>query len=530
MEHYAPFDAYCTVGRHRLLGPGGRHTVGDLLRDMDRHGIAEALVVDSLARENHPADGNPRVSELLREQPRLRPLWVALPEVEEMGLPAPETWLEALRASGAGAVVLCPRQYRFPLSDWCVDRLLEPLASQGIPVIVDGNDLQEPLHWDSLEWEAIVSLCRRWPSLPVIAREWRIRRANRTIYRALDECPNLALELSGYWLWRGVEEIVDRWGPERLLYGSNWPMLNHGQTLAMLTCAEIDEDAKRLIAGDNLRNLLGWSAYERPDFEPEPPADEFVALGRSGERDLAMRFQDCHGHIGGRMNHYHVPGGDLDRTVAEMERQGVERTCVFSFAGVLSDERFGNDIVAEAVRRYPERFVGFAMLNPHRGESDMLEELARCEAMGLRGIKLIPHYQSFPTEHPLVEAACRWADERAWIVLNHDWGSPPWLAQLVERYRRMCFFTGHTTTAHAETMRRFDNLFVCSCPLLGPGDCESVVAAIGADRLLFGSDLQDLPISWGLGPILFARLPVEQKRMVLGGNLSRILERWSVEG
>jgi predicted TIM-barrel fold metal-dependent hydrolase len=54
------------------------------------------------------------------------------------------------------------------------------------------------------------------------------------------------------------------------------------------------------------------------------------------------------------------------------------------------------------------------------------------------------------------------------------------------------------------------------------------VEKIGAERLLFGSDLQDLPIAWGLGPILFSRLPVESKRLILGGNLRRILEQYSL--
>jgi predicted TIM-barrel fold metal-dependent hydrolase len=78
-------------------------------------------------------------------------------------------------------------------------------------------------------------------------------------------------------------------------------------------------------------------------------------------------------------------------------------------------------------------------------------------------------------------------------------------------------------------MKRFANLYVCSCPLLWPRACEDVVATIGADRLLFGSDLLDLPIAWGLGPILFARLPAAEKRMILGGNLQRILSRYSLK-
>jgi hypothetical protein len=241
-----------------------------------------------------------------------------------------------------------------------------------------------------------------------------------------------------------------------------------------------------------------------------------------------MRFWDCHGHLGGRFCHYHVPNGSTAETVAEMDRLGIERACVFSFAGVGSDEAFGNDVVADAVARYPERFVGFTLLNPHRGREAMLRELERCARLGLRGIKLIPYYQVYPAEGPLIDVACQWAHERRQIILNHDWGSPAQIERLAATYPDACFIAGHTTTAYAEVMRRRDNLHVCSCPLLAVRACESVVAAIGADRLLFGSDLQDLPIAWGLGPILFARLPEADKRLILGANLQRLLSRYSL--
>jgi len=241
-----------------------------------------------------------------------------------------------------------------------------------------------------------------------------------------------------------------------------------------------------------------------------------------------MRFHDCHGHIGGRMSHYHVPDGTLGQTVAEMDRLGVERVCVFSFAGVTSDEVFGNDVVAEAVRRYPDRFVGFTLLNPHRGRDAMLAELERGARLGLRGIKLIPHYQGYPETGPLIDVACEWADAHGQIILDHSWGPPEQIERLVAAHPNACFITGHSTAAYADIMKRYGNLFVCSCPLLGPRSCEEMVAAIGADRLLFGSDLQDLPVAWGLGPILFARIAEADKRRILGGNLTHILERYSL--
>ena len=214
--------------------------------------------------------------------------------------------------------------------------------------------------------------------------------------------------------------------------------------------------------------------------------------------------------------------------MADAEHFGVQKSCVFQYTGLYSDEVFGNNIVAEAVARYPDRLVGFTMLNPHRGRDAMLGELERCAKLGLRGIKLIAYYQGYPTEGPLIDVACQWAHERKQIILNHYWGSAQQVERLVSTYPDACYITGHSTAAYAEIMKRRDNLYVCSCPLIGPRACEEVVAAIGADRLLFGSDLQDLPIAWGLGPIVFARITPHEKRLILGENLKRILERYSL--
>jgi len=529
MKNWNVFDAACVVGRHCRLQEGGLHTAADLLAEMDHFGIAEALILDSLSRENHPADGNARILDVAASSPRLHPAWALLPPGIGEEQPDPRRLVEQMRAHHVAAAWLLPGQYGFRLSDWCIDALLEPLAEARVPVFTNPNEIGATgLGMDQTDWDAVVRLCKRWPQLPVIVSEHRIRRSQRLAFRALDACENLHLELSGLWLYRNIEYVTRHWGARRLIFGSNWPTFGQGMTLATLTAAEIDDQDKRKVAGDNLRQLMRWCEPEHPRVEPTPPADAFVQFGRSGERPQEMRFWDCHGHLGGRSSHYYIPDGTLEQTVAEMDRLGVEKVCVFSFAGVMSDEAFGNDIVAEAVRRYPERFVGFALLNPHRGRGAMLDELARCAKLGLRGIKLIPHYQGYPEEGPLIDVACQWAHDHQQIILNHGWGSPAQIERLVCTYPDGCFVAGHATTAYAEVMKRHENLYVCSCPLLAPRACEELVEAIGADRLLFGSDLQDLPIAWGLGPILFARLSEEDKRLILGDNLRRILERYSL--
>jgi hypothetical protein len=398
-----------------------------------------------------------------------------------------------------------------------------------VPVFINYNEVGSG--WagtDSTDWDHVVGLCRRWPTLPVIVSEFRIRRTQRMVYRAFDACENLHVELSGYWLYRGIEYITRRWGSRRLIFGSNWPTFNIGLTLATLTMAEISDEDKRNVAGDNLRRLVSWCAPEHPTFRPKKPADEFVAAARAGRPVRNFEIWDCHGHLGGRACHYHVPDGSIVETVRELDRQKVRKVCVFSFAGVFSDEAYGNDVVAKAVRRYPDRLVGFTLLNPHRGRDAMLRELERCAKLGLRGVKLIPHYQGYPDDGPLLEVACQWANERRQVILNHSWGPPAHIERLTADYANACFINGHTTMAYAHISKRRANLYVCTCPLISVRACEDAVKAIGADKLLFGSDLQDLPIAWNSGPILFARISTAEKRLILAENLQRILERYSL--
>jgi predicted TIM-barrel fold metal-dependent hydrolase len=142
----------------------------------------------------------------------------------------------------------------------------------------------------------------------------------------------------------------------------------------------------------------------------------------------------------------------------------------------------------------------------------------------MRGVKLIPHYQGYPEEGPLVDVPCRYADQHGLLILNHSWGSAEQMERLCATYPRACFIAGHSTTAYVEVARRHPNLFICTCPFHNWGQTEEFVELYGAERIMFGSDLLDLPIAWGMGQIMYARIPEEAKRKILGENLRGLLE------
>jgi len=64
-----------------------------------------------------------------------------------------------------------------------------------------------------------------------------------------------------------------------------------------------------------------------------------------------------------------------------------------------------NDTVAEIVRRYPKQFVGFASVDPHKGDRAIAEMERAVRELGLSGAKFHPGVQAFypndPRFHPL---------------------------------------------------------------------------------------------------------------------------------
>jgi predicted TIM-barrel fold metal-dependent hydrolase len=99
-----------------------------------------------------------------------------------------------------------------------------------------------------------------------------------------------------------------------------------------------------------------------------------------------------------------------DELVAEMDRAGVQKSVTFGFGwrdpGLL---REANDCVIDAVCRYPDRLIGFGIVNP--AYPGAAKELERCAARGLRGVgELMPNGQGFSldderTMRPVVQVA-----------------------------------------------------------------------------------------------------------------------------
>lgn len=243
-----------------------------------------------------------------------------------------------------------------------------------------------------------------------------------------------------------------------------------------------------------------------------------------------MRIIDCHAHYG-RFSRTPIICADAGSMLRAMDCAGVEKVCVSSFLSIGPDCQAGNDMVGEAVRQHPDRFIGYAVINPNRPE-EIQDELERCFLqLGFAAIKLHPAFHHYAIDGPAYRQVFEYAAENRKTILSHEWGRPEFLEKVSEEYPQANFIIAHTgfwdgrnEFIYAGVLNRQPNVFVdLVYSNIYYEVLERMVAQVGAEKILWGSDfpLHDLP--YQLGRLIFSKLEEAAVEKILGGNILRIL-------
>lgn len=250
-----------------------------------------------------------------------------------------------------------------------------------------------------------------------------------------------------------------------------------------------------------------------------------------------MEIWDLHGHLSGVKGR--TPTERMARLIDAADRMGIARLCVcmgmnWSYDPAPDDLRRQNDEVIEALAHWHDRAFGFVYVNPNHVEAS-LAEIDRCVARGpMVGVKLwVARRASAPELDPIV----RRATELNAIILQHTWikiggnlpgeSTPADLAALAVRHpnaRIVCGHTGGDWEQGVRTVRALPNVSVD----LGGGDptagqAEMAVRELGAERVVFGSDVGGRSFASQLAKVTGADLGDEARRLILAGNLKRRL-------
>ena len=260
------FDCNCMVGRGWMHEPQPMRleTRDQLLREMDDHGIEQAVIYSAVGKERlEMGEWEPlshdEAAEWSEDEPRLYPAAV-LNLHHVINLPEPEKGIAEMIQRGIRMVVVFPtRGYPYLINDWLCGRLLAALEAHRVPVLLQNSDFAS--RWprfervygfsvDNIDW-----MCEHYPNLPIILGG--VSSATSVLIPLMKRRSNLYIEMSKCYVHQQpVRFLSEQVGIERVLFGSGLPFTGPGPAMTEVHYAQVSETEKHLVAGDNLRRLL----------------------------------------------------------------------------------------------------------------------------------------------------------------------------------------------------------------------------------------------------------------------------------
>ena len=238
---------------------------------------------------------------------------------------------------------------------------------------------------------------------------------------------------------------------------------------------------------------------------------------------------DAHCHVGEGIHYRLMP----EELLAQMDELGIDRAVLFpADRHIAVDNVEGNDLLLRAVESWPERFWGFATVNPWYGER-AVSELRRAVGAGLVGLKLDPILQGFllcdPLVHPLVETAIELNVPIYFYTGTPVNALPLQLSELAQCYPEGRFIMGHLGNPDfwldvPTALGQSPNIWGEISPNL-PAAVNRVVGMGFADRLIFGSDVPMTNLELEVMKIQYWQVSEEQRARIMAGNLLHLLGR-----
>ncbi|OFX37465.1 MAG: amidohydrolase [Bacteroidetes bacterium GWE2_41_25] len=250
-------------------------------------------------------------------------------------------------------------------------------------------------------------------------------------------------------------------------------------------------------------------------------------------------------------SHAH-PDVDLEKQLEIADRLGIEKLQISKpITNFSGNEPEGpeeavknNNIVLNAVKKYPDRFIGFFTLNPLFNRESM-EEIKRCADMGMAGFKGYTQAKlNDPVYYPIIE---KLIDYKMIVYMHtfcqlgmggyrmkYDVGRfanttlPEDMVDAAKRYPEAIFHFAHIGGGadweyECKILKECPNIYVDTG---GSNNEENIVdfaiRHLGDERIFFGTDGA---YHHGVGRVLASNATEEQKKKIFFDNYNNVLKK-----
>ena len=262
-------------------------------------------------------------------------------------------------------------------------------------------------------------------------------------------------------------------------------------------------------------------------------AKEFMENGKL----TSFPIIDAHAHMGANYGTY-MSKATADEMVEIMDRENIEMVFC-SPHSALFDPGMKQTELVEAMKAYPSRFKGYYAFNPNYADEylEHIDDVLNVE--GYLGFKFLPTYHHYALDGENYREVLEYANKHKKLILIHTWGNndphngPRHIKKAAEAYPDAMFIMGHSSPGELDNaidiVKTHDNVYLDICDIhRHSGIIDKMVEQVGADKVLFGTDIPWYDPAYCLGSVLFSRISDEDKYKIIYGNAKKMAEKFSV--
>ncbi len=162
---------------------------------------------------------------------------------------------EHLLEMGLRGVKIHPDIQAFKLDDYRCLKMYELCEKKGIPVLIHTGDYR----YDFSNPNRLLPILEIYENLTVIGAHLAGWSVWEEAYEKLSGKMNLYVDCSStfpFWDKNKAKDLICRWGFDRVLFGSDYPMWNPLTELDTFLSLDLGEEANRKILGENAKKLF----------------------------------------------------------------------------------------------------------------------------------------------------------------------------------------------------------------------------------------------------------------------------------
>ena len=473
-----------------------------VLSRMESHGIAASLTVSLRGVHDDHVTGNAETLATCRANPRLLPVATINP-IRGYGL---DEDVRQIQAGGFVAVRLFPG---VAFQEWSpgslsVRRVLEAVAPLGLPIIAPAfrESNIAPLA------EITAGL-----GLPLVFVN-TFYHSQAELEEALRRYPNVMVDTAHLGTPDAVTLLAEEFGCDRILYGSDSPVMGPQASMNMVFRANLTDSQKaQILAGNAIRV---FKLAERNLPAASQPAAFHMYDGPK---------IDIHAHLHSGFYRFPMSPAGTDFVLDSCRRYNIEKVISSSASGIFYDMASGNEDTRMLIDGHPE-LLAYVVTNPNDLDASVAELERYYRLPNFVGAKIHCEYSGQPTGSPAIRALFAEIARlgRPVKIHNNGGGWEHALHDLAAAHPSLPIILAHGGGFNTpRIMKDTPNVFF---EFAGSGiSCDTIRNALGIfgpERLLFGTDQDLFDAGFELGGYWDAGLSPHEAEMIMYTNAKRL--------